>query len=216
MAAGGTVSTRRVDALLRRDLAHGVVHGHAVHVAAAAARRDAADDLRAVVEALAGHVHGLAAGDALDDEGRVLVDRGWTSVSPAVRVARVSLATYHRPLRDGRRRLGHRHRAVGVLDAVLLEDLEAFFFPRAGDAEDGDLLGRVVARLSIDALDDAARDDVDARVADDVHDHADLLDAGLAEDELRQLARLLHARVAADLAVVGGLAAVLAGARRRS
>ena len=33
---------------------------------------------------------------------------------------------------------------------------------------------------------------------------------GLAEDELGELARLVHARVAADLAVVGGLAALLA------
>src|SRR3954453_1682919 len=39
------------------------------------------------------------------------------------------------------RRLVHRDRAVGVLDAVLLEDLEALFLPRAGDAEDRDLLG---------------------------------------------------------------------------
>ena len=64
---------RAVDrAVLRDDVAHAVVDRHAVDVAAGAARRHAADDLRAVVEALARQVHGLAAGDALDDEGRVL------------------------------------------------------------------------------------------------------------------------------------------------
>ena len=57
-------------------LLDGVEHGHAVHVAAEAAGRHAAHDLRApaVVEALAGEVHGLAARDPLDDEGGVLVD----------------------------------------------------------------------------------------------------------------------------------------------
>ena len=45
--------------------------------------RDAAHDLRAlaVVEALAREVHGLAAGDALDDEGGVLVDQD--DITPA-------------------------------------------------------------------------------------------------------------------------------------
>ena len=43
-------------------------------------------------------------------------------------------------------RLVHRDGAVGVLDAVLLEDLEALLLPGARDAEDRDLLGRVVAR----------------------------------------------------------------------
>src|SRR5207253_3266648 len=38
------------------------------------ARRHAADDPRPVVEALARQVHGLAPGDALDDDRRVLVD----------------------------------------------------------------------------------------------------------------------------------------------
>src|SRR5437867_8139682 len=105
--------------------------------------------------------------------------------------------------------LVHRHGAVAVLDAVLAEDLEAVVLPRARDAEDGDRLGRVPPRLDA-ALDDAAGDDVDARIGDDVHHDGDLLDARLAEDELGQLAGLLHARVAADLAVVGRPAAVLA------
>ena len=39
--------------------------------APAAPRRHTADDLRAVVEALAGHVHRFAPGYALDDEGGV-------------------------------------------------------------------------------------------------------------------------------------------------
>jgi hypothetical protein len=57
-------------------LGDGVEHRHPVDLAAEPAGRDAADDLRAgaVVEALARQVHGLAAGDALDDERRVFVD----------------------------------------------------------------------------------------------------------------------------------------------
>src|SRR5207249_8176088 len=60
------------------------------------------------------------------------------------------------------------------------------------------------------ALDHAAGHDVDARVGDDVHHDGELPDTGLGEDELGQLARLLDARVAADLAVVRGPPAVLA------
>src|SRR4051794_23322416 len=61
-----------------------VEHRHAVHVTALAAGRDAAHDLGAlaVVEALAREVHGLAAGNALDDEGGVLVDENRHQVSP--------------------------------------------------------------------------------------------------------------------------------------
>src|SRR5439155_1855399 len=99
-------------------------------------------------------------------------------------------------------------RAVAVLDAVLAEDLEGVGLPGAGDAEDADLLRRVMAGLDY-ALDDAAGDDIRAGVRDDVHDDGDPIDAGLAEDELRQLHRFLDARVAAYLAVVGWLAAVL-------
>ena len=102
-----------------------------------------------------------------------------------------------------------RDAAVGVLDAVLLEDLEALFLPRARDPEDRDLLGRVVAELDA-GLDHAARDDVDAGVGDDRHHHGDLVDAGLLEHELGEPARLADRRVAADLAVVGGIAAVRA------
>src|SRR4051795_542224 len=60
------------------------------------------------------------------------------------------------------RGLVHRHGAVEVLDPVALEDLEAFLLPGARDAENGDLLGRVVPELEA-RLDHAARDDVDAR-----------------------------------------------------
>src|SRR5205807_9921421 len=76
------------------------------------------------------------------------------------------------------RGLVERDAAVGVLHAVALEDLEALLLPGAGDAEDGDLLGRLVAELEA-GFDDAARDDVDARVGDDRHHHRDPLDAGL-------------------------------------
>ena len=77
--AGGTVTTEPLigAAVVLDRLLDRVEHRHAVHVAALAAGRDAAHDLRAlaVVEALAREVHGLAAGDALDDEGGVLVDQ---------------------------------------------------------------------------------------------------------------------------------------------
>ena len=115
----------------------------------------------AVVEALAGEVDRLAAGDALDDEGRVRVDED-----------------AHRRHRHCARGLVQRHGAVGVVDAVLLEDLEALLLPRAGDAEDRDLLRRVVAELEA-GLDHAAGDDVHAGVGDDRHHHRDLVHAGL-------------------------------------
>ena len=73
--AGGTVTTLpSIGAPVVGDgLLDGVEDRHAVDLAAAAAGRDAADDLRAgaVLEALAGQVDRLAAGDALDDERRV-------------------------------------------------------------------------------------------------------------------------------------------------
>ncbi len=62
-------------AVVLDDLLDSVEDGNAVHLAALAAGGHAADDLRAVVEALAREVDGLAAGDALDDEGGVLVDQ---------------------------------------------------------------------------------------------------------------------------------------------
>src|SRR5271166_5715920 len=58
-----------------------------------------------------------------------------------------------------------RDAAVGVLHAVALEDLEALLLPGAGDAEDRDLLGGVVAELQA-GLDHAARDDVHTGVRD--------------------------------------------------
>src|SRR5688500_8165408 len=76
----------------------------------------------------------------------------------------------------------HRHRAVAVLDAVLLQDLEALVLPGAGDAEDRDLLRRVETQLET-SLHDPAGDDVDARVRDDAHHHGDLVDAGLGQHE---------------------------------
>src|SRR5439155_4193181 len=97
--------------------------------------------------------------------------------------------------------------AVAGVDAVPAEGLYPVVLPRARDADDGDRLGGGAARRDA-ALDHAARDDVDARVGDDVHHDGDLLHARLREDELGQLARLPDARVTADLAVVGGPAAV--------
>ena len=136
--AGGTVTTEPsigapwcVDGLGDR-----VEHRHAVDVAAEPTGRHAADDLGAgaVVEALPGQVDGLAAGDPLDDEGRVGVDEDRHHAG--------SLD----PLDGAARGLVERHRAVGVVDAVALEDLEALLLPGAGDAEDRDLLGRVDSR----------------------------------------------------------------------
>ena len=75
--AGGTVTTAPsgARAVVLDDLLDGVEDRHAVDLAALAARGHAADDLRAEVEALARQVHGLAPGDALDDEGEVLVEK---------------------------------------------------------------------------------------------------------------------------------------------
>src|SRR2546423_990930 len=73
-------------------------------------------------------------------------------------------------------------RPVGVGDAIMLEDLEALLLPGSGDAEDGDLLGRVVAELQT-GLDDSAGHDVHTRVGDDRHHHGDLVDAGLLQDQ---------------------------------
>ena len=71
--AGGTVTTEPSggEPWSRDGLLDGVEDGHAVDLAALAARGHAADDLGAVVQALAGQVDRLAAGDALDDEGEV-------------------------------------------------------------------------------------------------------------------------------------------------
>src|SRR3954451_3754562 len=188
---------RAVDrpAVVLHGLCDGVEDRHAVDLAAEAAGRDAADHLGAgaVVEALARQVDGLAAGDALDDEGRVFADEDAHGLG------------LHRELRG----LVHRGGAVGVAHAIALEDLEALLLPSTRDAEDRDLLRRVHAELEA-GLDDAAGDDVDARVGHDRHHHRDLVHARLAEHELGQAAALLDRWVAADLAVVGGLAAVLA------
>src|SRR5690606_39051681 len=128
------------------DVAHAVVDRNAVDVAAGPAGGHAAHDLRAVVEALAREVHRLAAGDALHEEGGVLVDQDRHG------------SGLH--LGDGAAgRLVHRDRAVAVVDAVLAEDLEAFLLPRARDAEDRDHLLGVLAGPDA-ALDHAARHDV--------------------------------------------------------
>ena len=78
-----------------------------------------------------------------------------------------------------------------------------------GNPEDGDHVSGFDPRFDT-SLDDAPGHDVDAGVGDDVHHDGDLVDARLAEDQLREFAGLLDARVAADLAVVRGLAPVLA------
>ena len=72
---GGTETTAPSTCCFDGDVADAVVDGYAVDVAARAARRDAADDLCAVSEVLAGEAHRLAARDALDDERGVLGDQ---------------------------------------------------------------------------------------------------------------------------------------------
>src|SRR5918998_396765 len=57
------------------------------------------------------------------------------------------------------RRLVHRDRAVAVLDAVAVEDLEPLLLPGTGDAEDCDGLAGVLPELEA-GLDDPAGDDV--------------------------------------------------------
>ena len=75
---GGYRHDRAVDrrAVMLDGLCDRVEHGDAVDIAPQPSWRDAADDpcALAVVEALTREVHGLAAGDPLDDERRVLVD----------------------------------------------------------------------------------------------------------------------------------------------
>src|SRR4029450_7778019 len=83
--AGRDRHDRPVDVRLRGDVTDTVVDGNAVDIAPRASRRDAAHDLRAVVESLAGQVHGLAARDALDDDGGVLVDENRHARGPASR-----------------------------------------------------------------------------------------------------------------------------------
>src|SRR3954464_15611677 len=70
--------------VVRDRLLDAVEDRHAVDVAPAPARGDTADDLRAgaVLEALAREVHGLAPGDALDDERRGLVDEDAHAAAP--------------------------------------------------------------------------------------------------------------------------------------
>src|SRR6266404_5968773 len=81
----------------------------------------------------------------------------------------------------------HGYGAIAIFHAVVLQDLEALGLPRSGDAEDGDLLSRLEARFD-HALDDAASDDIDARVRHHVHHHGDLLHAWLGQDRFPQLA----------------------------
>ena len=111
--------------------------------------------------------------------------------------------------RRGRRPPTSRPSGRSTRPRSLLEDLEALLLPGARDAEDRDRLARVLAELEA-GLDHAAGDDVDAGVGDDRHHHRDLLDAVLFQHLLGQAAGLGDRRVAADLGVVGGLAALAA------
>src|SRR3990172_9487084 len=83
-------------------------------------------------------------------------------------------------------RLVHGDRAVTVLDPVFPQNLGSFALPGAGNAEDGDLLGRVEPGLH-HTFDDASGHDVRTSIAHYAHHDRDLLDAWLGEDELGQL-----------------------------
>ena len=75
--AGGTVTTEPLGTYptASTTCCDGVEDGHAVDLAPLAPRGHAADHLGPVVEALPGQVDGLAAGDALHDEGEALVEQ---------------------------------------------------------------------------------------------------------------------------------------------
>src|SRR6202000_2574273 len=81
---GGDGDDRAVDrpAVVLARLGGGVEDRNAVDFAALAARGHATDHLGAVVEALAGQVHRLTAGDALDDEGRLLAQQDAHAAAP--------------------------------------------------------------------------------------------------------------------------------------
>ena len=94
---GGHEDERAVGAGLAHGVGDGVEDGHAVlGLLAAAAGRDAGDDLRAVLDAALGLEAALLAGDALDEDAGVRVDEdahcwspgrlasvGWTLVAPS-------------------------------------------------------------------------------------------------------------------------------------
>src|SRR5205085_2050492 len=94
-----------------------------------------------------------------------------TSSTPSSSAAHTAPA----PLRRAPGGLGGRRRAVGARHPVALQDLEALLLPGTRDAEDGDLLRRVIAELQA-RLDHPAGDDVDPRVGHDRHHHRDLVD----------------------------------------
>src|SRR5437588_451139 len=72
------------------------------------------------------------------------------------------------PLHGPPGRLVQRDGAVGIVDPVTLQDLEALFLPGSGDAEDCDLLGRVVPELQA-RLDHPPGHDVNPGVGHDRH-----------------------------------------------
>ena len=100
----GDRHNRAVDrlAVVGDGLGDCVEHRHAMHVAAEASGRDAADDLRAgaVVQALACQVDGLAAGDALDDEGCVCVDENAHAATPWIFSTARRAASFSETLRS--------------------------------------------------------------------------------------------------------------------
>ncbi len=96
-----------------------------------------------------------------------------------------------------------------MLDTVLREKPGRLFLPCTGDAEHGDG-GRGVLPCVKATFDDPPGDDIGAGVVYHIHDDGDAFDAGRGEEESGELRDLADARVAADLAVVGGFAAVRA------
>ena len=70
----GNKDDRRICIRGFNGFAHGVEHRNAQYVLTALARRYARDDVRAVSEHLLGMEGALAAGNALNDEPRVLID----------------------------------------------------------------------------------------------------------------------------------------------
>ena len=80
---GGDEDHRGVGAFLFDGFVHRVEHGHAERGLAALARRDAGDELRAVLEAILGMKLARLAGDALANDAGVFIDQDAHDFEPA-------------------------------------------------------------------------------------------------------------------------------------
>ena len=186
----GDEDARGVRAGLRDRLGDGVEDRHAAVEGrlAALARRDAGDDVRAVLEHRGRVELALAAGDALDQEPRLAVDEDAHAAVPTPR------------RRDRlRRRVVER---VGGDEVGLGEDRLGLLGVGADDADDH----RHVARQRLARLDDAAGDLVAAGdAAEDVDE--DRPHVRVVEDDPERRGHAIGLGAAADVEEVRRLAA---------